>query len=270
MRYGLVAMGLAGLLTSTSALAQQQTAQPAGSDMAGYLCTFGGQCGTAAAQPEQEPTRAMPETKGFRIAAANQAPAAAPTHPMPETRGFRIASGQPAATTAAATSRPAGPVRGFQIARAVPVASAASTAAATSPAARGPRSSGGRYVATTRARPAPAVGQARADLMLTFELNSDHMTPAGEARARTFAQALMMDELRPKRFLIEGHTDAGGSRTANIDLSRRRAQTVADFLIAQGVDRTRVEVRGVGPDQPLPGHPASAEANRRVEAVLLS
>ena len=45
---------------------------------------------------------------------------------------------------------------------------------------------------------------------------------------------------------------------------------LADFLVSQGVDRTRVEVKGIGPDQPLPGRTATSEANRRVEAVLLS
>ena len=118
--------------------------------------------------------------------------------------------------------------------------------------------------------PGTAAAPARADLMLAFDYNSAQLTPVAAARARTFAQALMMDELKDKRFLIEGHTDARGSRALNLDLSRRRAQTVADFLVAQGVDRARVEVKGVGPDEPLPGHSANSEANRRVEAVLAS
>ncbi len=106
--------------------------------------------------------------------------------------------------------------------------------------------------------------------MLTFAYNSDQMTPAAEGKARVFAQALLSPELKDKRFLIEGHTDSRGSRDLNVDLSRRRAQSVANFLVAQGVESSRVEVKGVGPDAPLPGRSAAAEANRRVEAVLLS
>jgi outer membrane protein OmpA-like peptidoglycan-associated protein len=109
----------------------------------------------------------------------------------------------------------------------------------------------------------------RADLMLSFGYNSDRMTPAAEAKALGFAKALQTPDLAGKRFLIEGHTDAKGNRDFNVDLSRRRAQSVADFLVAQGVERSRVEVKGVGPDEPLPGRSANAEANRRVEAVLI-
>ena len=105
--------------------------------------------------------------------------------------------------------------------------------------------------------------------MLNFDNNSDQMTPDAQAQAAIFAQALMTPELRDKRFLIEGHTDARGAHAANVDLSRRRARSVADFLTAQGVDESKIQVRGVGPDAPLPGVSATAESNRRVEAILL-
>ncbi|RHW17096.1 OmpA family protein [Sphingomonas gilva] len=106
--------------------------------------------------------------------------------------------------------------------------------------------------------------------MLSFELNSAEMTAGAKDRAKVFAQALNTPELRNSRFLIEGHTDSVGGRAANRELSQRRAQSVADFLVAQGVDRSRLEVQGFGYDQPLPGKPASADENRRVEAALIS
>ena len=239
----MVAAGAAFLTAGTPALAQQANA-----DVNSYLCTFAGKCGDTPA--DAAPTMAAPPTKGFRLAAAT------PSMPAPATKGFRLANGAPTATIAAPQTR------SFRVVR----TPAAPAVAATAPVARTVT----RRPAYTPARPAMAPGATRADLMLTFEYNSDQMTPAAQARARTFAQALNMDELRAKRFMIEGHTDARGSRDANIDLSRRRAQTVADFLVSQGVDRARVEVKGVGPDQPLPGRSAAAEANRRVEAVLLS
>lgn len=171
-----------------------------------------------------------------------------------------------------------------------PAASAQTPAPATGPApqtrtsaTRGFRVAGGTVptvtpapVTTTRTtrvvRPtaAPVRPGRRVDLRLAFDYNSDQMTPGAQAQAKVFAQALMMPELRSRRFRIEGHTDSRGSRVANVDLSRRRAQSVADFLVAQGVDRANIEVRGLGSQQPLPGQPATAEANRRVEAVLIS
>ena len=245
MRIGIVAAGAAMVMAGTPALAQQ-----AGSDVDSYLCTFAGKCGGDTAAADATPTRAAPATKGFRLAAAT------PTVAAPATKGFRLANGTPAA---AAPTVAAPATRSFRIARPTPTVAPAIA----------PRQASRRLMAVT-ARPAATPGAARANLMLAFEYNSDQLTPAAQSRAQAFARALMMEELRAKRFMIEGHTDARGSRDANIDLSRRRAQTVADFLVAQGVDRSRVEVKGVGPDEPLPGRSSAAEANRRVEAVLLS
>lgn len=69
---------------------------------------------------------------------------------------------------------------------------------------------------------------------------------------------------------IVGHTDSTGSHAYNMGLSQRRAQSVASYLAAQGVEQTRLSTRGMGPDQPLASN-ASAEGraqNRRVEVTL--
>jgi len=105
--------------------------------------------------------------------------------------------------------------------------------------------------------------------MIGFKLNSSQITADGQAKARVFAKSLLMPELSGKRFLIEGHTDSLGGLSANMDLSRRRAQAVADFLSQQGVERSRIEVRGFGPSMPLSGRSASDTRNRRVEAKLI-
>ena len=69
---------------------------------------------------------------------------------------------------------------------------------------------------------------------------------------------------------IVGFTDSTGSRQYNMDLSQRRAQSVATYLTAQGVDGTRLSTRGAGPDQPIASN-ATADGraqNRRVEVDL--
>jgi outer membrane protein OmpA-like peptidoglycan-associated protein len=83
-----------------------------------------------------------------------------------------------------------------------------------------------------------------------------------------FAQALKTPQLSNKRFVIEGHTDSIGGRHYNLDLSRRRAQAVVEYLTSLGVDSSRLDVRGYGFDRPLDGRSAAAMENRRVEAVL--
>jgi outer membrane protein OmpA-like peptidoglycan-associated protein len=69
---------------------------------------------------------------------------------------------------------------------------------------------------------------------------------------------------------IVGFTDSTGSRQHNMDLSQRRAQSVANYLTAQGVDASRLSIRGAGPDQPIASN-ATADGraqNRRVEVNL--
>jgi outer membrane protein OmpA-like peptidoglycan-associated protein len=117
-------------------------------------------------------------------------------------------------------------------------------------------------------RAAPAVAGARADLVISFDLNSSQLTAEGRRNALVFAQALATPELSGKRFMIAGHTDSLGSNASNLELSRRRAEAVADLLISQGIDRSRLEVTGYGEARPLSGRRASDPANRRVEAIL--
>lgn len=116
----------------------------------------------------------------------------------------------------------------------------------------------------------PAGPGQRVNLRLSFETGSAVLTAAARAQAEAFAQALQRPQLRNLRFQIEGHTDSVGSRASNIALSQRRAQSVADFLAGKGVERSRLAVRGYGPDRPLPGLRASAGENRRVEAVRVN
>lgn len=242
------ALATAATLPGAAAIAQER------SGVDDYLCTFAGKCGDAT--PAEE-VKAAPATKGFSLARSKPQQ----TAPAPDTKGFSLARPKPQAA-------PAPETRGFALSR--------PAAAKPKPRAAAPvRARPARAVATAPRAAAPGVNKAvatgaRADLMLSFELNSSEMTGPAKERAKVFAQALNTPELKGHRFIIEGHTDSVGGRTANRDLSRRRAQSVADFLIAQGVGRDRLEVQGLGYDRPLPGKSARAEENRRVEAALIS
>ena len=72
---------------------------------------------------------------------------------------------------------------------------------------------------------------------------------------------------------LVGHTDNIGAQEKNVSLSRRRAVAVRARLQAKfDIDVTRIEVAGVGYMAPLTSNLTATgrEANRRVEAVLLS
>ena len=69
------------------------------------------------------------------------------------------------------------------------------------------------------------------------------------------------------RVVLEGHTDERGTREYNLALGENRARTVADVLMAMGVDVSRIENVSYGEENPVAeGHDESAwRLNRRVE-----
>ena len=103
------------------------------------------------------------------------------------------------------------------------------------------------------------------DMMVGFGTGSADLSAQAKAEARAFAEAMKAPALAGMKFAIDGHTDAVGNRDYNLDLSKRRAQAVTDYLVAQGVDPARVEPHGFGFDKPRPGTTPMAAVNRRVE-----
>jgi len=145
----------------------------------------------------------------------------------------------------------------------------------TAPAQGQPRSSATRGFTFTRATTSDAAPVARraegrpVDLHVSFAPGSADLTAEARARLGNVAAVLVSPRLSARRLRIEGHTDASGSASANLDLSRRRAQSVADYLIAAGVAKGRIDVVGYGSTRPLDHVDPHAAENRRVVAVLL-
>ncbi len=69
---------------------------------------------------------------------------------------------------------------------------------------------------------------------------------------------------------VVGHTDNTGTAAYNLDLSQRRAQSVASVLISAGVAPQRVRVTGLGENQPVASNqtPEGRALNRRVEMII--
>lgn len=81
----------------------------------------------------------------------------------------------------------------------------------------------------------------------------------------------VMNEYPYARFRIEGHTDSTGSLATNERLSKERAAAVKDYLIANGVDASRLESEGFGPSKPVADNKTAAgrAQNRRTEVVVI-
>ena len=73
------------------------------------------------------------------------------------------------------------------------------------------------------------------------------------------------------RFEIVGHTCDLGMADQNIDLSRRRAQSLHDFLLSKGIKKDHLKHRGMGQSEPaVPNtNEANRRQNRRVEVEIL-
>jgi outer membrane protein OmpA-like peptidoglycan-associated protein len=71
---------------------------------------------------------------------------------------------------------------------------------------------------------------------------------------------------------IGGHTDNEGSDAYNLQLSAERAKSVSDYLIAHGIDVSRLNSRGYGETVPLsPNDSVEGRANnRRTEFKIIN
>lgn len=114
----------------------------------------------------------------------------------------------------------------------------------------------------------PSGGSSGYDLLVTFELSSDTLTPQAQTNLRQFAIALQTPELASLKFEVEGHTDATGSADLNLKLSERRASSVVSFLTDLGVQSDRLSAKGYGETRPLLSDP-NDPGNRRVETRRL-
>ena len=70
--------------------------------------------------------------------------------------------------------------------------------------------------------------------------------------------------------LVKGHTDSTGPEEYNQELSERRAKTVNEYLIGEGVSGQRITATGFGETMPVVPNdtPESRQRNRRVEIEI--
>lgn len=170
------------------------------------------------------------------IARVLQGPAAIATAPKVRMRGLKLSSDEAQETRIVADSGAAAG-NAVQTAAVTPVATAAPVEAEPSSVA----------------------------LQVQFGYNSAEILPEMIAPLDAVAEGIKMTG-GVQRIVIEGHTDAYGAADYNIQLSRRRAAAVKQFLVARhGIPADSLVVLGRGKSAPLiPANPFAPE-NRRVE-----
>lgn len=102
-----------------------------------------------------------------------------------------------------------------------------------------------------------------------FDTNKATIKPTSEPVLDNAAEVLTKYE--QLKVEIVGHTDTRGKRERNLTLSKDRAESVKAYLVSKGVDASRIQTRGAGPDEPIAENNTRAgrAKNRRIEFRLL-
>lgn len=123
--------------------------------------------------------------------------------------------------------------------------------------------------------PAPVVDLPPEPLEVTIPFpEGSALTEAAERRLAAMLESEALAEGWP--IVLRGHSDAAGSDSANLRVSQRRAEAVADWLTEHGVDEERIRIIAFGEQNPAApnanpeGEPdeAGRASNRRVEIII--
>jgi outer membrane protein OmpA-like peptidoglycan-associated protein len=103
---------------------------------------------------------------------------------------------------------------------------------------------------------------------LLYDFDSDVVKPAARENLRALASSL--EKYPGSDLLILGHTDSIGTDGYNTSLSVRRADAAAEYLVAQGVARSRIGTGGLGEEEPVASNAdeAGRQRNRRIEVAI--
>lgn len=97
-----------------------------------------------------------------------------------------------------------------------------------------------------------------------FNHDSAVLLPGGYAEISRIARVL--NRYPQTQIEVGGHTDTTGSEQYNQQLSWRRAESVKDTLMQQGINPARIRTVGYGESRPISSNNA---LNRRVEIVII-
>lgn len=112
-----------------------------------------------------------------------------------------------------------------------------------------------------------SIRPAKLDLQIHFDTDSAALDDKARRNIDEFARALEDPKLAGLRFKVAGHTDDRGPEAHNLELSRRRAESVRRYLVENGIDPDRLEIEAHGERAPLMGETTdyARQMNRRVE-----
>lgn len=111
---------------------------------------------------------------------------------------------------------------------------------------------------------------------ILYEFDSAELTPGAKTEIDTALMPILVDN--PDIIIqISSHTDSRGTDSYNMKLSARRAESVVKYLIANGIDKKRLESKGFGETVPVApnensdgsDNPEGRALNRRTEFQII-
>jgi peptidoglycan-associated lipoprotein len=121
-------------------------------------------------------------------------------------------------------------------------------------------------VETPTTQPEDTSPMALSDAFFAF----DSYALTSEAKGTLEANAREMKRVTDKSVTIEGHCDERGTKAYNLALGEKRANAAKDYLVAMGVNASRISTVSYGKERPFDaGHDEAAWAkNRRAHFVV--
>jgi outer membrane protein OmpA-like peptidoglycan-associated protein len=105
---------------------------------------------------------------------------------------------------------------------------------------------------------------------ILFDVNSADLRPV--AKSNLTDLATILNKYPDTEIQVDGHTDSTGTAEWNMELSKRRAESVGNYMNGQGVDATRFKIVAWG--ETMPANTANTtdglQSNRRVEVGIFA
>ena len=104
-----------------------------------------------------------------------------------------------------------------------------------------------------------------ANATIYFEFDKSNLTSKSIQTLKSTVNAL--NENSSIQITLAGHADERGTREYNLALGQRRAETVSDYLVLNGISKSRITVKSYGEERPAVSgqNEKSYSKNRRVE-----
>jgi len=105
-----------------------------------------------------------------------------------------------------------------------------------------------------------------------FDFDQSTIKPDGKLALDEVVRKLNLEGAELGLIVSTGHTDSTGGTAYNMDLSKRRAESVKTYLVSKGIDGDRINTVGEGEHQPVADNATAGgrDENRHVEIEVTS